>query len=71
MAEAKQKADWDRSSAWMALYCNIHSTKRTFTPGEFNPFRRETSKPTPLTKKQSMAALKSFASALKIRGRHQ
>ncbi len=43
MAEGRQRADWSRTSALMALIANTHrdpKKTRAFRPSDFDPFAR-------------------------------
>ena len=45
MAEAKQRSDWLRTSALMALIANAHrdpKKSRAFKPADFDPFAGQT-----------------------------
>lgn len=40
MAEARQRAEWDRTAAWLALLANCHrdpKKSRGFQPADFHP----------------------------------
>lgn len=49
MAEARERSEWTRASALMALIANAHrdpKKNKAFKPGDFDPFSRSrTSKP--------------------------
>jgi len=58
MAEAKQRSDWLRTSALMALLANAHrdpKKSRAFKPADFDPFAERTDE----TVKVGIGALKS------------
>lgn len=49
MAEARLRAEWDRTSHVLALIANCHRDpkrrKRPFSPAEFQPYRRPRTRP--------------------------
>ena len=59
MAEARQRAEWDRMSLLCALTANCHSTKKQFTTEDFSPFAKE--KKVIHDQGMAMAALKKMA----------
>lgn len=49
MAESRERSDWARTSALMALIANAHrdaKKTRAFKPSDFDPFARVAEKPT-------------------------
>jgi hypothetical protein len=63
MARARQRADWARTSATMALLANCHRDPRkhrVFQPADFDPFAAEARRKAGLELKDLKAALAGF-----------
>jgi hypothetical protein len=62
MAEAKGRADWNRTSATLALLANAHrdpKKTRAFKPEDFNPYEHK-------QKKQPVEKLKDWSILKKV-----
>jgi len=58
MADARQRAEWSRTSLACALLANCHSAKKKFKPDDFSPYKQ---KPEVIyDQKLAMKALKAF-----------
>jgi hypothetical protein len=63
MAEAKQRAEWDRMSLLCALTANCHSVKKEFTTDDFSPYAR--AKNASKNKSAAIAAIQRIAKTAK------
>jgi len=62
MAEAKSKADWNQTSALLALIGNAFRDPKKgkpFTPSDFNPHERQNNTEAPAPKLTDLSILKS------------
>ena len=67
MAESRQKAEWERASAIVAMVYNMHRgpKSRPMKPSDFNPFRQP--KPLVVSREEAHTVFQQMANA--ARGR--